>query len=159
MITRPTLKLLLATTLGIVAPYGVHGQGAGDAFADFIGVWETHDTYYPAAGEPQAERGVRTCKEMLRGEYLHCETMAANEQMIGNTEANHHYSELVFEDEDRIVWTGRRVDGETDPQEAPISFVETWERRSADPPGRGRRTGPARWVAGQRSPAPPPRRW
>ena len=40
-----------------------------------------------------------------------------------------HYSELVFERSDRIVWTGRRVTTGVDPSSAPLSFVETWARQ------------------------------
>ncbi len=40
-----------------------------------------------------------------------------------------HFSELVFERPDRIVWTGRRVTNNGDPAAAPISFVETWAQR------------------------------
>ena len=40
-----------------------------------------------------------------------------------------HYSELVFERPDRIVWTGRRVTDGADPASAPISFVEIWTRQ------------------------------
>lgn len=44
--------------------------------------------------------------------------------------ANDHWSELVIETADRIVWTGRRVTGGGDPRTAPISFQEIWTRRS-----------------------------
>jgi len=44
--------------------------------------------------------------------------------------SNEHWSELVIESADRIVWTGRRVTGGVDPTTAPISFHETWTRRS-----------------------------
>lgn len=50
--------------------------------------------------------------------------------VIGDDEPmSPHYSELVFERPDRIVWTGRRVTSGGDPASAPISFVETWTRR------------------------------
>ena len=39
-----------------------------------------------------------------------------------------HYSEMVFEQADRIVWTGRRVTGGSDPASAPISFVDVWTK-------------------------------
>jgi len=39
------------------------------------------------------------------------------------------YSEIVMETPDRIVWTGRRVSEGVPPEDAPISFVETWVRR------------------------------
>lgn len=40
-----------------------------------------------------------------------------------------HWSELVFESRDRIVWTGRRITAATtDPSTAPLSFQETWTR-------------------------------
>ena len=44
--------------------------------------------------------------------------------------SNEHWSELVIESADRIVWTGRRVTGGVDPKAAPISFHETWTRLS-----------------------------
>jgi hypothetical protein len=48
----------------------------------------------------------------------------------GDTEtASPHYSEIVLETADRIVWTGRRVSDGVLPDDAPISFVETWIRR------------------------------
>jgi hypothetical protein len=43
---------------------------------------------------------------------------------------NEHWSELVIESPDRIVWTGRRVTAGVEPKTAPISFHETWSRRS-----------------------------
>jgi len=51
-------------------------------------------------------------------------------QMIGDTEENRHYSDLVFHGADSIVWTGRRVRPGLDPGAAPVSFVETWRRRN-----------------------------
>ena len=45
------------------------------------------------------------------------------------------YSELKIETPDRIVWTGRRVSEGVSPEEAPVSFVETWTRRGAGPGG------------------------
>ena len=44
--------------------------------------------------------------------------------------SNEHWSELAIETPERIVWTGRRVTSGGDPQTAPISFLETWARRS-----------------------------
>jgi hypothetical protein len=41
-----------------------------------------------------------------------------------------HWSEIVFERPDRIVWTGRRVRDGTPPESSPVSFVETWTRRA-----------------------------
>ena len=43
---------------------------------------------------------------------------------------NEHWSELVIESPERIVWTGRRVSDGVDPKIAPISFHETWTRTS-----------------------------
>jgi hypothetical protein len=48
--------------------------------------------------------------------------------VIGDLELATHWSELVFDGDDRIVWTGRRVAAGGDPASAPISFVETWRR-------------------------------
>lgn len=48
--------------------------------------------------------------------------------VIGDPEPASHWSELVFESAERIVWTGRRVTAGVDPARAPISFVETWRR-------------------------------
>ena len=48
--------------------------------------------------------------------------------VIGDLEAATHWSELVFDSDDRIVWTGRRVAAGGDPASAPISFVEAWRR-------------------------------
>ena len=42
---------------------------------------------------------------------------------------NEHWSELVIESPQRIVWTGRRVAAGVAPATAPISFRETWTRR------------------------------
>ena len=39
-----------------------------------------------------------------------------------------HYSEIVFEQPGRIVWTGRRLTGGGDPASAPISFVDIWTK-------------------------------
>jgi hypothetical protein len=54
----------------------------------------------------------------------HVENLA----VIGDPELTTHWSELVFDGDDRIVWTGRRVAAGGDPASAPISFVETWRR-------------------------------
>jgi hypothetical protein len=49
--------------------------------------------------------------------------------VIGDDEPlSPHYSELIFERPDRIVWTGRRVASGGDPATAPISFAETWTK-------------------------------
>lgn len=48
--------------------------------------------------------------------------------VIGDLELATHWSELVFDGDDRIVWTGRRVSAGGDPATSPISFVETWRR-------------------------------
>jgi hypothetical protein len=55
----------------------------------------------------------------------HVENLA----VIGDRESSAHWSDLVLESADRIVWTGRRVTAGGDPATAPISFVETWTRR------------------------------
>ena len=44
-------------------------------------------------------------------------------------ERSDHWSELVLETPQRIVWTGRRVRPGQNPAEAPISFVDTWTKR------------------------------
>ena len=50
--------------------------------------------------------------------------------VIGDTEpSSSSYSEMVLEADDRIVWTGRRISEGVSPEDAPISFVETWVRR------------------------------
>lgn len=49
--------------------------------------------------------------------------------VIGDLDLATHWSELVLDGEDRIVWTGRRVAAGGDPATAPISFRETWQRR------------------------------
>lgn len=43
--------------------------------------------------------------------------------------ANDHWSELVIESPQHIVWTGRRVLPGGDPATSPISFRETWTKR------------------------------
>jgi hypothetical protein len=52
-----------------------------------------------------------------------------NVAVIGDPAPASHWSDLIFESADRIVWTGRRVTAGVDPARAPISFVETWRRR------------------------------
>jgi hypothetical protein len=55
-----------------------------------------------------------------------------NVAVVGDTESmTPHWSELVVESRDRIVWTGRRETAGSNPREAPISFLETWTRRAA----------------------------
>lgn len=49
--------------------------------------------------------------------------------VIGDLDLATHWSELVFDGDDRIVWTGRRATAGGDPATAPISFRETWLRR------------------------------
>ncbi|HWI17073.1 MAG TPA: hypothetical protein VNT81_04975 [Vicinamibacterales bacterium] len=54
-----------------------------------------------------------------------------NIAVIGdNEDPGTHWSELVVESSDRIVWTGRRVKAGTDPRTSPISFNEIWTRRA-----------------------------
>jgi hypothetical protein len=48
---------------------------------------------------------------------------------IVGAEPSHHWSELVVESAQRIVWTGRRVRVGQNPADAPVSFRETWTRR------------------------------
>ena len=48
--------------------------------------------------------------------------------VVGDDEQSDHWSELIIESGQRIVWTGRRVKGGIDPRSAPISFSETWTR-------------------------------
>ncbi|HEX9885525.1 MAG TPA: hypothetical protein VGA70_03515 [Longimicrobiales bacterium] len=50
MIPRWTVKLLIPVALGLSTPNDADGQRARDAFVDPVGVWETHDTYYPTEG-------------------------------------------------------------------------------------------------------------
>ena len=50
--------------------------------------------------------------------------------VVGDTETDPpSYSEIVLETADSIVWTGRRVSDGVLPEDAPVSFVETWIRR------------------------------
>jgi hypothetical protein len=54
-----------------------------------------------------------------------------NVAVVGDDEAlATHWSELVVESRDRIVWTGRRVKAGADPRTSPISFNEIWTRRA-----------------------------
>jgi hypothetical protein len=39
-----------------------------------------------------------------------------------------HWSEIVFEDRDHVVWTGRRIGPGIAPADAPPAFRETWVR-------------------------------
>lgn len=39
-----------------------------------------------------------------------------------------HWSEIVFDDRDHVVWTGRRVGPGIAPADAPLAFRETWVR-------------------------------
>ena len=48
---------------------------------------------------------------------------------IVGAERSEHWSELVVETPQRIVWTGRRVRAGQDPNQAPLSFVDTWTKR------------------------------
>lgn len=53
-----------------------------------------------------------------------------NVAVVGDDEPmTAHWSELVVESPDVIVWTGRRVSPGGDPATAPLSFRETWTRR------------------------------
>ena len=52
-----------------------------------------------------------------------------NVAVIGDDEPmSNHRSELVFESNERIVWTGRRVAPGGDFATSPLAFVETWTR-------------------------------
>jgi hypothetical protein len=53
----------------------------------------------------------------------------ANVAVVGDDEPlSNHWSELVFESDDRIVWTGRRVSPGGNPSTSPLAFVESWVR-------------------------------
>ena len=53
----------------------------------------------------------------------------ANLAVVGDDEPmSAHWSEIVVESADRIVWTGRRITDGGDPAAAPLSFRETWTR-------------------------------
>lgn len=147
-----------------------------------VGVWATTDTYHPVSGAPIVESATRTCRIVMDGAYLECETVVRRPNGTGRTYrflinynrttsrfemlsiwsnvphkavqsltpnarhdrwiiedlavigddggANEHWSELVIESRERIVWTGRRVTGGVDPKTAPISFHEIWTLRS-----------------------------
>lgn len=53
----------------------------------------------------------------------------ANVAVVGDDEPmSSHWSELVFDSDDRITWTGRRVAPGGDPAVSPVMFRETWVR-------------------------------
>jgi len=53
----------------------------------------------------------------------------ANVAVVGDDEPmSSHWSELVFDSDDRITWTGRRVAPGGDPATSPLMFRETWVR-------------------------------
>lgn len=155
-------------------------QPAVSWLSPLLGVWATTDTYHPVSGSPTVENATRTCRTVMHGAYVECETVVARPNGTGRTYrflinynrttsrfemlsiwsnvphkavqtltpnsgrdrwiiedlavigddggSNEHWSELVIETPERIVWTGRRVTGGVDPRTAPISFHETWTR-------------------------------
>lgn len=175
---RTVVALALATAL---LPSDAAAQSVAEAFSPLLGTWETEDTYHPVDGPPSVETGIRTCRLVLRDQYLQCDTEAVNAEgtersyrwmlnynrildrfemlsvwsnvpfksvsrldalddghgwrlssvaLVGdNEEYPPSYSEMVVESGSRIVWTGRRITEGQPPEEAPISFIETWVRR------------------------------
>jgi hypothetical protein len=161
-------------------PHPVVAQQLSASLNQFVGVWETVDTYHPVSGEPTVEHGTRTCQWIMERSYLQCETVTkrtnkaprvyrflvnynrtvarfemlslwsnvphklvqsltpdadqrrwrfSNVVVIGDDEPlSEHWSELVFETADRIVWTGRRIGPGVPVADAPISFRENWTR-------------------------------
>ena len=63
-----------------LGPGSVSAQSAMDALQPLVGVWDTEDTYYPEDGGAIVESGVRTCRLVLRDQYLQCDTDATNAQ-------------------------------------------------------------------------------
>ena len=111
-------------------------QSVAESFSPLVGTWETEDTYHPVDGPPQVETGVRTCRLVLRDQYLQCDTEAVNAE---GTERSYRWMinynrvldrfEMVVETRSHIVWTGRRITEGQSIEDAPISFVETRVRR------------------------------
>jgi hypothetical protein len=74
--------------------------------------------------------------QKLTPEATHQRWTIENIAVIGDDEPMApHWSELIFETRDRVVWTGRRLSAATaDPAAAPISFREVWTRVSGPMP-------------------------
>jgi hypothetical protein len=72
---------LLTSSLVIpLVTFGAQAQPApnlAEAMRDWIGVWQTEDTYQPVSGQPTVERGVRTCGLVMQNAYLQCETVVS----------------------------------------------------------------------------------
>ena len=66
----------LAAFVSLAAP-AAQTPTVAQAMRDWIGVWQTEDTYYPASGQPIVERAVRTCALVMNDAYLQCETVSA----------------------------------------------------------------------------------
>jgi len=55
----------------------VAAQSPLDPLRPLLGVWDTRDVYYPAAGDSSIETGVRTCEFVMNDTYIQCETRAS----------------------------------------------------------------------------------
>ena len=73
---RIGLKHALVITGGIAWSNAVEAQTPLDPLRALLGVWETRDAYYPAAGDSSIETGVRTCELVMNDTYIQCETRA-----------------------------------------------------------------------------------
>ena len=60
-------------------------QPSVDWLAPLSGTWQTEDTYYPVRGSPIVERGIRTCRTVMHGAYMECETVVSRPNGTGRT--------------------------------------------------------------------------
>lgn len=100
---RVVLALTLATGL---FPSNATAQSVAEAFSALVGTWETEDTYHPVDGPPSVETGIRTCRLVLRSQYLQCDTEAVNSE---GTERSYrwmiNYNRILDRFEMLSVWS------------------------------------------------------
>jgi hypothetical protein len=84
----------------LVFPSVCLAQPTVDWLSPLVGVWETVDTYNPVTGAPIVERAVRTCRMVMHGAYLECETVVTRPNGTGRTYRfliNHNRNTARFE--------------------------------------------------------------
>lgn len=80
-----TSKLRILHLLVLLAPAPAMAQPSVDWLSALAGTWQTEDTYHRASGSPIVERATRTCRLVMHGTYMECETVVARPNGTGRT--------------------------------------------------------------------------
>jgi hypothetical protein len=77
LIMQSWMKHALVFSWCVVYANATAAQSPLDPLRPLLGVWDTRDIYYPAAGDSSIEIGVRTCELVMNDTYIQCETRAS----------------------------------------------------------------------------------